>query len=318
MQAITFDHGEIQFHSDYRDPRPGPDEVRVRVLQAGVCETDLQLARGYMGFSGVPGHEFVGIAQAGKFAGQRVVGEINCNCRQCPRCQSGLGNHCDNRTVVGIDRHDGAFAQWVCIPEFNLHAVPDSISDDQAVFVEPLAAAFQIGTQVDFDRVHRAIILGDGRLGYLCAQAIAPHVKPLDIVGKHAAKLARFERLGLNTIALSDLRANKDYDLVVDCTGSVSGLPLALELTRPRGTVVLKTTVAAQHELSLAAIVIDEIQVLGSRCGPFDQAIEALEKGWVDVSSLITNRFSLKEADHAMQVAGGPDAFKVVFDVESA
>ena len=171
MRAITIEQGALQFRNDAPEPVPVDDEVVLQVIQAGLCETDLQLARGYRGFSGILGHEFVGVATTGRFAGQRVVGEINCNCRACPRCRDGLGNHCSHRTVVGIDRHDGAFADSVAIPEHHLHAIPASVSDDQAVFVEPLAAALQIAEQVDLAN-RRTILLGDGRLAYLCAQVL--------------------------------------------------------------------------------------------------------------------------------------------------
>ncbi len=164
MRAVTFHDNELAFSSDRPTPTPGVDEVLVKVTQAGICETDLQLARGYMGFGGILGHEFVGVAQSGPLEGRRVVGEINCNCRDCPRCAAGLGKHCGNRTVIGIDRHDGAFADFVAVPQHNLHTVPDSVSNDEAVFVEPLAAAFQIGQQVAIGKEDRVAICGDGRL----------------------------------------------------------------------------------------------------------------------------------------------------------
>jgi threonine dehydrogenase-like Zn-dependent dehydrogenase len=269
-----------------------------------------------MGFSGILGHEFVARATAGDFAGRRVVGEINCNCRDCPRCLSGLGKHCGNRTVVGIDRHDGAFAERVAIPRHNLHPIPDSVSDDEAVFVEPLAAALQIAEQVDLASSH-AVVLGDGRLAYLCAQAIGRSSDDVTVVGKHESKLARFDRLGIATVSLEGLVADKSFDVVVDCTGSEGGLPLALNLVRPRGTVVMKTTIASDHRLSLAPIVIDEITLVGSRCGPFAKAIQSLEEKSIDVSNLITHRYPLESAGEAMQSAVAPDAFKVVFDIQS-
>ncbi len=319
MQAITIENGNLVFCPDHEDPRPVDDEIVVQVIQAGICETDLQLARGYMGFSGVLGHEFVAVAQAGPLAGRRVVGEINCNCRHCPRCRDGLGNHCDRRTVIGIDRHDGAFAEFVSIPQHNLHVVPDSVSDDQAVFVEPLAAAFQICQQVQLSANDRVVVLGDGRLAYLCAQAIATEVDQdnIMVIGKHPPKLARFQSLGMKTRQLGDSQdlAKKSFDVAVDCTGSATGLPAALELVRPRGTVVMKTTIAAKHDLSLAEIVIDEINLVGSRCGPFDVALNALQNQTIDVDALITHRFPLSEAAQAMKTATDPAAFKVVFDI---
>ncbi|MDB4532945.1 alcohol dehydrogenase catalytic domain-containing protein [bacterium] len=315
MRAICLDQNGIQFHPDHQSPVPLSGEVIIDVIAAGICETDLQLAKGYMGFSGVLGHEFVGIATSGPLAGARVVGEINCNCRKCPRCLSGLGNHCVDRTVVGIHRHDGAFADQVAIPQTSMHIVPDSISDDQAVLIEPLAAALQIQQQIEISSVQNAIVLGDGRLANLCAQAISQSVKNIKVVGKHELKLARFRKFGIETIHLNDLIREKDFDLVVDCTGSVTGLPLALQLVKPRGTIVMKTTVAADHVISLAPVVIDEISVVGSRCGPFDLAIELLQADRFDLSGLVTHRFALEEAAKAFEMAVDPSAFKVVFDV---
>jgi threonine dehydrogenase-like Zn-dependent dehydrogenase len=317
VRAITIHDGVLQYRDDLPEPHPEPGEVVLDVIEAGICETDLQLARGYMGFSGIPGHEFVGIAQSGRFAGRRVVGEINCNCQTCPRCLAGLGNHCGHRTVVGIDRHAGAFAERVAIPEHRLHAVSDSVTNDEAVFVEPLAAALQIPEQVDFRESDRVVIAGDGRLAYLCAQAIRLVTENVTVIGKHASKLARFQRRGISTIELQDVAEQKSYDVVVDCTGSESGLPLALSLVRPRGTIVLKTTVASKHHLSLAPIVIDEISIVGSRCGPFAKAMNALQERSIDVSDLITHRFPLEAGGEAMESATSPCAFKVVFDIGS-
>ena len=317
MRAITLQGSELQYRDDLPEPTPAASEVIVKVVQAGICETDLQLARGYMGFSGVLGHEFVGVASSGTFAGKRVVGEINCNCRSCPRCQSGLGNHCGNRTVIGIDRHDGAFAQRLAVPEHNLHEIPDSVSDDEAVFVEPLAAALQIGQQVNLQASDRVAILGDGRLAYLCSQAIKCDSPELTVVSKHREKAARFESRGIKTVQREEIGRPQSFDTVVDCTGSESGLPLALQLIRPRGTIIMKTTIASKHHLSLAEIVIDEITLVGSRCGPFGKAIQALQDKSVDVSNLITHRYMLDSVHDAMKSAVSPKAFKVVFDINS-
>lgn len=317
MRAITIDRGSLRFRGDLPEPVPARDEILVSVRQAGICETDLQLARGYMGFSGVLGHEFVGLATSGPLAGRRVVGEINCPCRDCPRCRSGLGNHCAGRTVLGIDRHDGVFAESVAIPASNLHPVPDSVSDDEAVFVEPLAAALQIGEQVAIAASDRVAVLGDGRLAYLCAQAIRLAAEDLTVIGKHPGKLARFAALRIATALREESSRGAPYDLVVDCTGSATGLPLAMQLLRPRGTVVMKTTIAAEHRLSLAAVVIQELTLVGSRCGPFAKAIGALQARSVDVSGLITHRYPLESVHEAMQAAASPEAFKVVFQIGS-
>lgn len=318
MKAITLQAGQLRYQSDHPDPVCQDDEVLIDVVQAGICETDLQLARGYMGFQGIPGHEFVGVAKSGRFADQRVVGEINCNCRQCQTCRDGRPTHCRNRTVIGIDRHSGAFAQRVAVPEHLLHAVPEHVNDDQAMFVEPLAAAFEILEQVAIGSQDRIAILGDGRLGYLSAQVLATRSDHITVFGKHGHKLIRFGHHGQTTVQLSSTGDTSElphsqFDVVVDCTGSTTGLPMALHLVRPRGTVVLKTTVADRHETSLAAIVIDEICVVGSRCGPFDKALSALAADQVDVSGLITDRFRLEQVDDAFRQANNPNAFKVAF-----
>ncbi len=317
MKAILLNHEGLTYRPEYPEPVPQSGEVMVDVIEAGICETDLQLAEGYMGFSGIPGHEFVGVARAGKHAGCRVVGEINCNCRRCSLCQSGLGNHCPRRTVIGIDRHDGAFAERLAIPEHCLHRVPDSISNDQAVLTEPLAAALQISEQLDLSAFRSATVLGDGRLAFLIAQTLRHDVAQLTVVGKHPNKLERFRQRGITTVLLDDLERKQQTDLVVDVTGSTTGLPLALQLVRPRGTVVMKTTVAAQHQLSLAAVVIHEIQIVGSRCGPFDRALQWLAEDRVDVSDLITHRFPLMNVEEAMRAARNFDSFKVVFEIGS-
>ncbi|MFV0445023.1 MAG: MDR/zinc-dependent alcohol dehydrogenase-like family protein [Planctomycetaceae bacterium] len=317
MQAVCLGDDGVQFRLDYPDPTPAAGEVPVRVLLAGICETDLQLIRGYMGFRGVLGHEFVGVAEAGRFAGQRVAGEINCACGRCNLCLSGLGNHCPHRSVVGILRHDGVFAERVCLPEANLHPIPDHVSNVAAVFVEPLAAAFQIPAQLDLSSVKRAIVLGDGRLGNLCGQVLNSRVSDLLVVGKHPPKLQRLTSLGIKTALLNDLSADRGADLVVDCTGSEQGLHTALQLVRPRGTVVLKTTTAAPQGPNLAAVVIDEINLIGSRCGPFATAVDALAKGDVVVESLMTGRFPLRQFDAAIVAATNGDGLKVLLDPHS-
>jgi threonine dehydrogenase-like Zn-dependent dehydrogenase len=319
MKAITLHSGKLHYQASHAAPKLGDDESLVRVIKAGICETDLQLSRGYMAFSGILGHEFVGMAETGAHAGRRVVGEINCNCRRCKTCLAGRPTHCPNRTVVGIDRHDGAFAERVAIPEHHLHLVPESVTDDEAVFVEPLAAAFQIVEQVSVDPSDRVAILGDGRLGYLSAQVLARSSERVTVFGKHGLKLLRFGHRGIATVQIpsSDLvdLPQKEFDLVVDCTGSTTGLPMALHMIRPRGTVVMKTTLADLHRLSLAAIVIDEINLVGSRCGPFDRAIDALADKQVDVSDLITDRFTLDRVDDAFAAAESANSFKVVFEI---
>jgi threonine dehydrogenase-like Zn-dependent dehydrogenase len=313
MRAIVLEEG-VRFRTSQPEPVPSPDEVLVRVSCAGVCETDLQLISGYMAFRGILGHEFVGVAQSGPYARRRVVGEINCACWACETCRRGLPTHCANRTVLGILNHDGAFADYIAVPQKNLHPVPDSLPDEIAVFTEPVAAAFQILAQRAIARDERVVVLGDGRLGNLCAQVLATRSDRVLVVGKHLAKLALLDAMGIETVLLSDTLPEHAADVVVDCTGSESGLPTALRLVRPRGTIVLKTTVAGTQTLAWAPFVIDEITLIGSRCGPFDQALAALEQGSVDVRPLISERLSLSDGLAALERAQAKGVLKVLID----
>lgn len=318
MRAIVLNGTEVTAPADYPQPTPAQNETLLRVIRAGVCETDLQLIKGYMGFQGVLGHEFVGIAESGRFAGQRVVGEINCHCRTCDYCRDGLGNHCPNRSVLGILQHDGAFADYVSVPDHNLHLIPDAVSTDEAVFVEPLAAAYQITEQVNISRVQRIVVLGDGRLGNLCAQVLHAAGGQVTVIGKHETKLAILDRIGIDSQLLADAKPDRSAEIVVDCTGSPTGLPTALQFVRPRGTIVLKTTVAGEQTLALAPIVIDEISVVGSRCGPFAKAVAALEAKAVNVRPLITDRFSLSDGLAALERAQATGSLKVLLDCDDS
>jgi threonine dehydrogenase-like Zn-dependent dehydrogenase len=315
MQAVYLSGREVEFREDHPEPEPDSHEVIVRVVRAGICETDLQLMQGYMGFAGVLGHEFVGIAESGPLAGTRVVGEINCSCFECDTCRSGLPTHCPNRSVIGILNHDGAFAERIAMPEKNLHAVPDSMSTDVAVFVEPVAAAFQILRQQLVRPGQSVVVLGDGRLGNLCAQVLNGFGCRVLAVGKHTQKLAVLDRMGIETTLIGDAHPNRDVDVVVDCTGSPTGLPAALQFVRPWGTVILKTTVAGEQTLALAPIVIDEVSVVGSRCGPFPDAIAALASGQVLVEPLISGRYPLREGVEALLTTASQPVLKVLLDV---
>lgn len=314
MRAVVLTQ-HVELHAAYPTPNPAPGEVLVRVLCAGVCETDLQLVKGYMGFRGVLGHEFVGVAESGPFAGRRVVGEINCSCWACDTCNAGFPSHCPNRTVLGILNHDGAFADLIAVPQRNLHLVPDDMPNEVAVFTEPVAAAFQIPLQVPIPRDARIIVLGDGRLGNLSAQVLATLSDNVLVVGKHPEKLALLQSLGIATMLLRDISDRRVADIVVDCTGSESGLPTALGLVRPRGTIVLKTTVAGSQTLALAPIVIDEVTIVGSRCGPFDQALAGLGDGRVSVAPLVSERFDLSQGVEALELARTKPVLKVLLDV---
>ncbi len=316
MQALHWDGHDLRFDPAYREPTAPTDAssmALVKVHLAGVCSTDLQILRGYMDFTGVPGHEFVGSVVDGPepWRGKRVVGEINFGCGVCDSCRRELARHCANRSVMGIVSADGAFAEYVAVPVHNLHAVPDSLSDEEAVFTEPLAAAFEILTQIHIDHGHEVLVVGDGKLGNLCAQVLALTGARVTGLGKHADKLALIKKAGVRTILLTDWQA-RQFDIVVEATGSASGLELALGAVRPRGTLSLKSTIAGKHQVSLAPIVINEINVIGSRCGPFPDALDALAAKRVAVTPLIEETFLLSQGLVALAAAGRPGAKKIM------
>lgn len=295
-------------------PRPAPGEALIRVMTAGICNTDLELTRGYMNFNGVLGHEFVGVVEQASnefLMGKRVVGEINCVCRKCQYCQLEMPNHCLNRTVLGILNRPGAFAEYLTLPEENLHVAPASVRDDVAVFAEPVAAAFRIPEQIEIGAQDRVVVLGDGKLGQLIAQALWLTSKNLVCVGKHPWKLDLLKRLGIATALATD-PLERGADIVVEATGSYEGFTRAMELVRPEGTIVLKTTVAHPTALELSGPVIDEVRIVGSRCGPFRPALEALAMGNVEVRPMVTEAFELGDAVHAMRRAGEADAMKIL------
>jgi threonine dehydrogenase-like Zn-dependent dehydrogenase len=317
MRAILYD-GELRFRPDYPDPVPKDGFALVRVEYAGVCATDLEISKGYMGFKGVIGHEFTGVVERGgdaALAGKRVVGEINAGCGGCGYCRAGLSNHCAERSVLGIIGMDGAFADFLTLPLKNLHVVPDSVQSEEAVFTEPLAAAFEIIEQVRMGEESRVCVLGDGRLGLLTAQVLGLTGCSLTVAGRHAEKLKILEKRGIRTVLGTDALLG-EFDIVVDCTGSPSGLTTALDIVRPRGTVVLKTTVAesegANGRQALNRVVIDEVTLVGSRCGPFAPALKALSSGSVDVRPLITKIFPLEEGVEAVEYAGQKGVLKVL------
>jgi len=325
MRALMINQKQVRLDEMFADPSPGAGEVLIRPTRMGVCATDLELVKGYMGFAGVLGHEFVGVVEAaGKGAdkswvGKRVVGEINCVCGDCDMCKAGLKEHCRSRTVLGIQGRNGCFAEHFVLPEANLHAVPDAVDDDHAVFVEPLAAAYQILRQLTIQGRPYITVLGDGRLGLLCAQVLAKLNATVRCIGKHEDKLALCEKWGIKHRLLKDVGLRQDQDIVVDCTGSADGLTTAMQMVRPRGTIVLKTTVCPtqageSQAVDLSPIVINEISLIGSRCGPFRTAIEALGSGEVDVVSLISKRMKLSDGPEVLTAARRPGTIKVLLD----
>lgn len=295
-------------------PHPGPGEALVRVLTAGICRTDLEILRGYMHFEGVPGHEFVGTVERSAnehLIGKRVVGEINCVCRQCYYCTMEMPHHCLNRTVLGIHKRNGAFAEYLTLPEENLHMVPGSIRDDVAVFAEPLAAAFRITEQVTIGSGDRVIVLGDGKLGQLIAQVLCLRTKRLVCVGKHLWKLGLLNKLHIATATVND-PIEPGADVVVEATGSPEGLHRALDLVRPEGTVVLKTTSGYSSQMDFSRPVINEVKIVGSRCGPFRPALEALALGTVDVRPMITEAYELRDGVRALERAAESGVMKIL------
>lgn len=312
MKALFCSGKGVQFLQDYPDAKPLPGEMVLNVTHCGICDTDVQLAEGYMGFQGVLGHEFVGVDAEGN----RYTAEINNACQNCDWCQRGLATHCPHRTVLGIFHHDGAMAQRVTVPMTNLHPVPDSISNLSAVFIEPLAAAFQILEQVSVGGNQQIAVLGDGKLGILCAWVLATRSDHVLLVGKHSQKLAiAGERV--QTLLLDEAldSRKKTFDIVVDATGNVSGLEMACQLCKSRGTVVLKTTVQRNHDLNLASIVIDELTVIGSRCGPFAKAIEALSSQHFPVEKLIEAVYPFDLAESAFEHAKRKGAAKIILEM---
>ena len=294
---------------DIPTPAPPPGWALIAVTTAGLCGTDLQIMRGYAGFKGVLGHEFVGRVVEGspRWLNRRVVGEINVGCGQCARCSAAGGSHCERRRVLGIRDLGGALAEFIVLPEQNLHAVPDSVSDAEATFVEPLAAALRVSEQVEIAPGSRVLVVGDGRLGQLAARALHAAGHHIEVAGRHAAKLERLQRIG---IALSPPGAG-DYDLAIECTGSPTGFDDALAALRPRGTLVVKSTSTVPLRINSTDIVVNEINVVGSRCGPYAPALQALARNAVEVADLIDATYPLQEAKQALDKAAEPGVIKV-------
>lgn len=313
MRALVYD-GELRLRDDYPVPEAKDGEALVKVLMAGICSTDLEIVKGYMGFRGILGHEFAGVVEASPDADlvrRRVVGEINCPCGECDYCRRGLSNHCPARSVLGILDRDGAFAEYLALPVENLHVVPENVRDEEAVFAEPLAAAFRITEQVKIGRNDSVVVLGDGKLGLLVAQVLQLTGCRLLAVGLNQEKLSILEEMGIRTCPGGE-GVKEKFDVAVDCTGSPGGLGNALSLTRPLGRVVLKTTVAGKSSLHTSRIVVDEITVIGSRCGPFGPALEALEAKTVKVEPLISAVVPFSKTLEAFETAGEKKTIKVL------
>ncbi len=287
----------------------------IRMLTAGICNTDLELQRGYYGFEGVPGHEFVGeVSEADdrSWTGRRVVGEINLACRNCDWCRRGLGRHCPNRTVLGIVHHPGAFSEFLTLPEANLHAVPPSVSTEHAAFVEPLAAACEILDQVRIPQGADVAVLGDGKLGLLIAQVLNANGLKVHQYGRHQEKLRIAERVGVDTEVVRRKLPAGAYDWVVEATGSSEGLRQAVGMARPRGTVVMKSTVHGSVQVDTAPVIVNELTMVGSRCGRFEPALRLLKARRINVDGMIADTFALRDAAAAFKRAAERGVLKVL------
>jgi len=346
MLGIVFNK-KLTLKENIPVPVPKKDEALIRVILAGICNTDLEIIKGYMGFKGILGHEFVGVVEEcndKNWIGKRVVGEINIGCGKCRYCKNGLRNHCPDRKVLGILNKDGAFAEYLTLPIRNLYTMPANISDEEAVFLEPLAACFEVLEQVKIGSRDRVIVLGDGKLGLLMAQVIKNTGCKLYLFGKHEEKLLIAQKLGIKIINLKRVTGNviarseatkqsqnkeiatlfkvpyndiKGVDIVIDCTGSSDGLGLAMILTKPKGKIILKSTFASKSYLNLSPVVINEISIIGSRCGPFKKAIDALKKREIKIEPLIYKIFPFKEGLKAFKMAGEKKALKVLLKYEN-
>jgi threonine dehydrogenase-like Zn-dependent dehydrogenase len=313
MLSVCLENGAVSVGKHARPRRP-PGFALIRLLFGGICNTDLELQRGYYGFRGTPGHEFVGEvldADNRSWIGERVVGEINLSCGKCEWCARGLGRHCPNRTVLGIVRQPGAFREFLTLPETNLHRVPREISSEEAVFVEPLAAACEILDQVRIPRGAPVAVLGDGKLGLLASQVLQAHGAEVHQYGRHADKLRIAGQMGVGTEVAKKLPVAK-YEFVVEATGSSEGLRQAVQMTQPRGTVVMKSTLHGLVSIDSAPVIVNEITLVGSRCGRFEPALRLLKNRKVRVDAMISEVLPLKDAPRAFRAAAKPGVLKVL------
>lgn len=318
MKAIVFDE-TLHFVDDHPKPVAVSGEALIRVRLAGICGTDLEITKGYSNFRGVPGHEFTGIVESAPddrkdLEGKRVVGEINVGCGQCEFCARGRKNHCSARKVLGIVDKDGAFADYVSLPVENLYLIPDSVSDEEAIFTEPLAAALRITEQVSFSGDEKVLVMGDGKLGLLIALVLGERCRNLSLVGKHGEKLRIASSSGIATLFMEELKNGPVYDIVIDATGSPSGLEQALRVVRPEGTIVMKTTTVDQVPVDLSRLVVNEITIIGSRCGPFQPALDLLARKKYDLFPLVGGRYPFSRADEAFSAAKKPGSLKIIVD----
>ena len=324
MLGIIFNK-KLILRADIPVPIPQKEEALIKILLSGICNTDLEIIKGYMGFKGILGHEFVGVVEKCRekgWIGKRVTGEINIVCGKCIYCKTGLKTHCPQRKVLGILNKDGVFADYLTLPVKNLHVIPANIFDEEAVFVEPLAACYEVLEQVKINKSDVTIVLGDGKLGLLMAQVIRNTGCNLHLIGKHQEKLSVAKRLGIKTISIKETLKLEKFkfnkaDILIDCTGSPGGLDLAMKLAKPKGKIILKSTFASKSYLNLSPVVINEFSIIGSRCGPFKKAIDALENREIKISPLIYKIFPLNEGLKALKASGEKKALKVLIKTGS-
>jgi threonine dehydrogenase-like Zn-dependent dehydrogenase len=318
MLSVHLESGRVEVRRE-PIPRVPAGFARIRLLSAGICSTDLELQRGYYGFSGTPGHEFAGEVSDGEggdkeWIGKRVAGEINLACGKCEWCARGLGRHCPHRTVLGIVKHPGAFREFLTLPVANLHPIPAKLTTEQAVFIEPVAAACEILDQVKIPRGAQVAVLGDGKLGLLIAQVLAAHGARVHLLGRHKEKMKLVERAGIIAEVIGKHLPQAAYPIVVDATGSAEGLRASIAMCEPRGTVVMKSTVHGLVKIDTAPAIVNEITLVGSRCGRFEPAIRLLASGKVCVDALISDRFPLSRAAEAFRRAAAKGVLKVLLD----
>ena len=312
MKALWLEDKQLGMHIVPEPTKPG--EVLIRIRKAGICSTDLELVKGYYPFTGIPGHEFVGEVIAvndRSWLGQRVVGDINVICGKCEQCLNGRSTHCENRTVLGITKRDGTFSEFTTLPLSNLHRVPASVPDEMAVFTEPLAAALEIQEQVHIYPTDWVLVIGAGRLGQLIAQTLALTGCDLHVVARHKYQQKILLERSIKVISEEDVLPWR-WDIVVEATGSPDGFSLARQAIRPRGTLVMKSTYRGEISVNFSSIVVDEVNIIGSRCGPFEPALRLMEKGEVDPRALIAAEFRLEDALQAFEHAAHPGVLKVL------
>ena len=312
MRALWLEDNEISLRDISQAHKV--NEARIKIRKAGICSTDLELVKGYYPYTGILGHEFVGEvveSHDASWVGQRVVGEINAVCNECEQCLNGRPTHCENRTVLGIVNRDGTFAEYTTLPIANLHRVPDSVPDEMAVFTEPVAAALEIQEQVQINPTDRVLLVGAGRLGQLIAQTLALTGCDLRVVARHAHQQDLLKRRGIRIISEDEIKPWR-WDVVVEATGSPSGFSLARQAIRPRGTLVLKSTYKGEINVNFSSIVVDEINIIGSRCGPFGPALRLMESKQVDPTVLIMDEFELSDAFKAFERAAETGVLKVL------